>query len=332
MTKTLYRRHRLAHPPPQLVAAARNLVSETPPVSHPLRFGKLHGIEAGSVDGPLVILLHGFPDFSWGWRKQVPALVARGYHVIVPDQRGYAHSDKPLDIRDYRLNELEADVLAIADACGRDRFRLIGHDWGGVVAWWTAARHPHRVEQLVVINAPHPDAWTKLRQARWRQARKSWYVAFFQLPWLPELVLKLRNFWLLRSTLRRSARYGTFTSGTLEHYVGIWSQPGALTAMLNYYRALRQRPRGQLPRITRPTLLLWGEQDHFLDRAIAEASLELCDNARAVYFPDATHWVHVEDAEAINDAITGFFAERGSGERRGTGILPVGPAGVPPDE
>jgi pimeloyl-ACP methyl ester carboxylesterase len=308
MTRALFRRRQVAKPPRHLVAAAKEHASEPSPVSHPLRFGKLHGIEAGSPDGPLVILLHGFPDFSWGWRKQVPALVARGFHVIVPDQRGYAHSDKPLDLDDYRLKELAADVLAIADGCGRDRFRLVGHDWGGVVAWWTAARHPHRVEQLVILNAPHPDAWTKLRRARWRQARKSWYIAFFQLPWLPEFVLKLRNFWLLRSTLRRSARDGTFTTGTLEHYVGIWSQPGALTAMLNYYRALRRRPRGQLPRITRPTLLLWGEQDHFLDHAVAEASLEFCDQARAVYFPDATHWVQVEEAEAVNEAVTGFFA------------------------
>jgi pimeloyl-ACP methyl ester carboxylesterase len=308
MTKALFRRHRVAKPLRHLTAA-RDPAAEAAPVSHPLRCGKLHGIEAGSVDGPLVILLHGFPDFSWGWRKQVPALVARGFHVIVPDQRGYAHSDKPLDIRDYRLNELAADVLAIADACGRDRFRLVGHDWGGIVAWWTAARHPHRVEQLVVINAPHPDAWTKMKRNRQQQARKSWYIAFFQLPRLPEFVLRLRNYWFMRTTLKRSAREGTFTTGTLEHYVGIWSQPGALTAMLNYYRALLRRPRGKLPRVTRPTLLLLGEQDDFLERAVAEASLEFCEKARAVYFPDATHWVHLEETEAINEAITGFFAE-----------------------
>jgi pimeloyl-ACP methyl ester carboxylesterase len=310
MTKALFRRHRVAQPPRLLTAGAKN-AAEAAPVSHPLRFGKLHGLEAGPVAGPLVILLHGFPDFSWGWRKQVPALVARGFHVVVPDQRGYAHSDKPLEIRDYSLHELAADVLAIADACGRDRFRLIGHDWGGLVAWWTAARHPQRVEQLVVINAPHPDAWSKLKRDRWKQVRKSWYIAFFQLPWLPEFVLKLRNFWLLRSTLRHSARDGVFTTGTLEHYVGVWSQPGALTAMLNYYRALRRR-RDKAPRITRPTLLLWGEQDHFLERALAEASLELCDKGRAVYFPNATHWVQLEEVDAVNEAITGFFDERES--------------------
>ncbi|HEV7403287.1 MAG TPA: alpha/beta hydrolase [Chthoniobacteraceae bacterium] len=309
MTRALFRRHRVAQPSRALVAAANDHTTEAPPVSRPLRFGKLHGVEVGSVDGPLVILLHGFPDFSWGWRKQVPALVALGYHVIVPDQRGYAHSDKPLDLADYRLPELASDVLAIADACGRDRFRLIGHDWGGLVAWWTAARHPHRVEQLVVINAPHPEAWTKLGDARRRQACKSWYAAFFQLPWLPEFILRLRNFRLLRRTLRGSSREGTFTAGTLDHYTAAWSQPGALTAMLNYYRALRLQPRGPLPRLTRPTLLLWGELDDFLDHAIAEASLGFCDHARAVFFPDATHWVHVEEAEAVNEAITAFFAE-----------------------
>jgi pimeloyl-ACP methyl ester carboxylesterase len=308
MTKALFRRHRVAKPA-HFLATGGKVAPEAAPVSHPLRFGKLHGIEAGPPEGPLVILLHGFPDFSWGWRKQIPALAARGFHVVAPDQRGYAHSDKPLDIRDYRLDALAADVLAIADACGRDRFRVVGHDWGGVVAWWAAARHPQRVEQLVAINAPHPDAWSKLKRDRWKQLRMSWYIAFFQLPWLPEFLLKLRNYWLRRSTMRRSAREETFTTGTLEYYVGAWSLPGALTALLNYSRALRHRPRAQPARIKPPALLLWGEHDDFLTRAVAEASLELCDHGRAVFYPDATHWAHLEEAEAVNEAIAGFFGK-----------------------
>jgi pimeloyl-ACP methyl ester carboxylesterase len=265
-------------------------------------------MEAGPPDGPLVILLHGFPDFSWGWRKQVPALVAQGCHVIVPDQRGYANSDKPLDLKDYHLDTLVADVIAIADACERGRFRLVGHDWGGLIAWWTAARHPLRVEQLVVINAPHPDSWLRLATRLWAQARKSWYVAFFQLPWLPEFLLRFRNFLLLRRALRRSSRPDTFSSGSLDHYVTAWSHPGALTAMLNYYRALRLRRIRAPAKITTPTLLLWGEQDIFLDRALAEASLMLCENAERVYFPEGTHWVHLEEPDLINTEILRFFA------------------------
>lgn len=317
MTRILFRRHRLARPRRLLGSHADEPRPEAPPLTHPLRCGKLHGFEAGPADGPLVILLHGFPDFSWGWRHQVPALVEQGYRVVVPDQRGYALSDKPMELDAYRLDELVDDVLSLADALDYSRFRLIGHDWGGIVAWWAAACHPHRIEQLVAINAPHPDAWSHLGWSRWRQATKSWYVAFFQLPWLPELLLTLRNFALLRRTLQRSSRPGTFTVGVLDHYITAWSQPGALTAMLNYYRALRRRPAGPRNRVEPPTLLLWGELDHFLDRTIAEASLALCDNGHAEYFPHATHWLQLEEPESVNASILHFFvshvAEAGLG-------------------
>lgn len=281
-------------------------------MTHLLRCGKLHGLEAGPSDGPLVILLHGFPDFSWGWHKQIPALAAAGFHVVAPDQRGYAHSDKPLAVRDYRIDELAADVLRLAEACEAQSFRLVGHDWGGIIAWWVAARHPQSVEQLVVINAPHPDAWSRLVRRRWSQAWKSWYVAFFQLSWLPEFLLSFRNFSLLRRALCRSSRPGTFSTGDLEDYVAAWSQPGALTAMLNYYRALRLRPREPLPRISPATLLLWGEQDHFLERALADASLTFCSEAQSQFFPDATHWLHLEEPDYVNAAVLAFFQNKRS--------------------
>lgn len=284
--------------------------------SHPLRYSRLHGIDAGPETGPLVILLHGFPDFFWGWRKQIAPLTAQGFRVIAPDQRGYYLSDKPLPLAEYRVEQLAADVIALADACGHTTFRLVGHDWGGLIAWWVAALHPRRIEQLVILNAPHPHAWSHLVRHRWQQALKSWYIAFFQLPWLPEIVLSAGRFALLRLVLRRSARRGIFTASSLEPYRAAWSHPGALTAMLNYYRALRQRPKDLPARIRAPTLLIWGERDRFLDRALAEASLKLCDSPIALFLPTATHWVHLEEPETVNSAIATFFSRSTNEDNR----------------
>jgi pimeloyl-ACP methyl ester carboxylesterase len=269
---------------------------------------RLHVVEAGPPDGPLVILLHGFPDFSWGWRHQLEPLAAAGYRVVVPDQRGYALSDKPRGPDAYRLDVLVADVIALADACGGGAFRLVGHDWGGIVAWETAIRYPERVEQLVILNAPHPDVGYRAVRRRPRQLLRSWYVGFFQIPGVPEFLLRLRRFALLRRALTGSARPGTFSQEELNRYVEAWSSPGTLTAMLNYYRALRRKAR-RVPaaRVEPPTLILWGVRDRFLERVVAELSLDLCQNGRIQYFDTATHWVLLEEAPTVNAAVLGFF-------------------------
>jgi pimeloyl-ACP methyl ester carboxylesterase len=167
---------------------------------------QLHAVEAGPRDGPLVILLHGFPEFWWGWRRQIEPLAAAGLHVLAPDQRGYNLSDRPAGVAAYDLDTLAADVIGLADAAGQRKVMLVGHDWGGLVAWWTASRHPHRVDRLVVLNAPHPAVMGAYMRRHPSQMLRSSYVGFFQLPFIPERLLAAGDFALMRRALRRSSR------------------------------------------------------------------------------------------------------------------------------
>ncbi len=200
--------------------------------------------------------------------------------------------------------------MGLADALGIDRFRLVGHDWGGVVAWAAAALYPGRVERLAVLNAPHPDSWARYALTHPTQALRSFYVGMFQLPRLPEALLGAGRYRALRRSLLESSRPGTFTEAELDRYAAAWSEPGALTAMLNWYRALRHRgtgaEAGPLPRVEAETLVLWGTRDRFLETALAAEAAKLCRSARVQYLP-ATHWVQLEEAEAVNAALIGFF-------------------------
>jgi len=236
---------------------------------------ELYAVEAGPADGPLVILLHGFPEFSYGWRHQIGPLSAAGFRVVVPDQRGYGRSDKPDGIDAYRLPALGADVLALADAYGRERFHLVGHDWGGIVAWWVAAQHGERIERLAIANAPHPDVVRPFIKRHPGQLLRSYYVALFQLSRLPERLLAARDFLALRRVLQKTSWPGTFTDEDLELYKDAWSRPGTLTAMLNWYRALVRRPTAPAGRVQAPTRILWGKRDQALASGLAEASLEM---------------------------------------------------------
>lgn len=267
----------------------------------------LHVGEAGPADGPPTILLHGFPESNHGWRRQVGPLAAAGLRVVVPDQRGYGLSDRPGGIAAYHLDRLAGDVVALADACGFGRVRLVGHDWGGLVAWWAAGRHPDRIERLAVLNAPHPGiAGDYLRRHPGQWLRSS-YVALFQILGLPERLLAAARGRALRRALVRTSRPGTFSEADLDRYAEDWLRPGALTAMLAWYRALVRLPRGAPPRVRAPTLILWGMQDSALQSGLAEASLTLCDDARIAWFPRATHWLQHEEPGAVNAELLGFL-------------------------
>ena len=263
----------------------------------------LNVVEAGPADGPPVILLHGFPEFWWSWRQQIGPLAAAGFRVVAPDGRGYNLSDRPPGLDAYRLDRLAADVLALADALGFARFRLVGHDWGGIVAWRVAAKHPDRVERLAILNAPHPGTWLKVVRSDPAQMRRSWYIAFFQLPWLPERALAADGFAFLRKALTGSGRRKTFSALDIERYREAWARPGALTAMLNWYRALLRRPAGPTGRVRVPTLIIWGRRDSALGERFAPDSAALCDDARILWFDCATHWVQHEEAVAVTDAL-----------------------------
>ncbi|MBV9999309.1 MAG: alpha/beta hydrolase [Verrucomicrobia bacterium] len=267
---------------------------------------RLHCVEAGPQHGPVTLLLHGFPECWWGWRRQIAPLARAGLRVVAVDQRGYGTSDKPRGVHAYQLDLLAADVIALAEALGVRRFRLAGHDWGGVVAWWAAARFAERVERVAILNAPHPGVLGPYLFRSPMQALRSSYIAFFQLPWLPEVALSARNFRALRTMLRRTSRLAAFRAGDFAIYRQAWSQPGALTAMLNWYRALPRKWR--IPeRVRVPALVLWGTQDPALESGLAEASLGLCDSGSMRSFDTIGHWLQHEGGNTVTAALTDFL-------------------------
>jgi pimeloyl-ACP methyl ester carboxylesterase len=270
---------------------------------------RLQVARAGPEDGPLVILLHGFPEFWYGWRKQIPALANAGFHVWAPDQRGYATSDKPPLVRDYTLDKLASDVAGLIAAAGRERAIVIGHDWGGAVAWWLATNNPELVDRLVILNVPHPQVMRRMIFTNLRQILRSWYMFAFQIPWLPEWAAERNNWHALVRGMRASSRPGTFTEADFEHYRQAWSQPGAYTAMLNWYRAMFRYgvPSPRNMRVIPPTLILWGKQDRFIAPEAANASLALCDNGKLVAYDAATHWLQHEEADDVNRRIVEFL-------------------------
>ncbi|WP_437594422.1 alpha/beta fold hydrolase [Sorangium sp. So ce1000] len=271
---------------------------------------RLHYVEAG--EGPLVVLLHGFPEMWYSWRHQIPALVEAGYRVIAPDMRGYNLSDKPKGVAAYALPELTADVAALIQASGAERAAaVVGHDWGGGVAWAFAMRYPALLERLVILNSPHPERlFSAFRTAR--QLRKSWYMFFFQLPKVPELAARKNDFALLRASVKNDPRRpGAMSDEDLARYIEAWSQPGALTAMINYYRALfrpgSRRGKTRPPRVDTPVLVIWGEHDRHLGAELAAPNPALVPNARVARVPDASHFVHYDRPEKVNQLLLEFL-------------------------
>lgn len=271
----------------------------------------LHVVQDGPQDGPLVILLHGFPEFWYGWRRQIPALAQAGYRVWAPDQRGYNRSDKPPGIAAYNLDALAQDVLGLIQAAGEEQAAVIGHDWGAGVAWWLAMKHPQAVGKLGILNVPHPAVQRRLMRRDPGQLLRSWYMFFFQIPWLPEALMRMQNYAGMVRSLERSARPGTFTPEDLDRYREAWSQPSALTSMIHWYRAIFRHPPQPAPdiRIHVPTQIIWGAQDRFLKLEGAKISLELCDQGRLTVIPEATHWVQHEEAARVNELLLAFLAE-----------------------
>ncbi len=271
---------------------------------------RLHIVEDGPTEGQAILFLHGFPEFWYSWRHQLSFFADAGYRVIAPDQRGYNLSDKPRGIGAYRIDTLAGDTVALLDALGIQQAFLVGHDWGGSVAWWAAATAPERFPRLAILNVPHPLVMRRFLKSDKTQRRRSWYIFFFQLPWLPEFWYRRRNFEIGVRSLRGTARPGTFSDDDLKAYRQAWGQPGALRAMIHWYRAaLRRRPRppGSM-RISQPTLVLWGLRDRFLSQRMIAPSLELCDNARLHELPDASHWVQHEEPGEVNRALAEFLA------------------------
>ncbi len=275
----------------------------------------LHVLTDGPENGTPVILLHGFPEFSYGWRKQIPALVGAGFRVIVPDQRGYNLSDKPKRVSSYAVDILAQDIIGLFDHFGIEKAKLVGHDWGAVVAWSVALNHSARLEKLAILNVPHPDVITRFILENSGQRKKSWYVFFFQIPFYVEWMLSKNDFHNLARMLVGSGRKSTFTKDDLAEYKKAWSQKGALTGMLNWYRAIFRRSlkytfqKKSIPvrRVTTPTLMLWGKRDVALSHEMAQPSIDLCDNGKLIFFDKATHWVQHDEADAVNKSLIEFL-------------------------
>ena len=270
---------------------------------------RLHYVEAGQ--GPLVLLLHGFPQFWYQWRHQIPALVEAGFRVVAPDMRGYNLSDKPPGVRAYRVELLARDVELLILACGERTASVVGHDWGAIVAWVAAMRHPGRVERLVILNVPHPARFLDGLLSPGQLLRSS-YMFFFQIPRLPEEVIRAGDFALLRSALRRDpVQPGTFAAEDIERYVRALARPGALTATLNYYRALLRnlgKTRALLKRVEAPVLVIWGERDRFLSRRLAEPPRLWVPNLlRVERLQDASHWVAEDRPLEVNTLLLNFL-------------------------
>jgi pimeloyl-ACP methyl ester carboxylesterase len=283
---------------------------------------KLHTILDGPKDGEPIVFLHGFPDFWYGWHHQIPFFAAQGYRVIVPDQRGYNLSDKPGSVDNYHISILAKDIIALIDALSYETVHLVGHDWGGAVAWWVARMFPQRLKTLNILNAPYPTVMAKkLRGGSLRQLARSWYMFFFQIPWLPEALTGIGRYEAFADTIRRTANPGSFTDDDLKLYREAWSQPGAMTGMINWYRALLRSPgetqtakpsSAASPRFKIPTRtqILWGEQDLFIEKDLAVASLAVCEDGEVVYFPRSTHWIQHDEPDDVNRYILEFIARK----------------------
>lgn len=262
---------------------------------------RLHCVESGPDDGPLVVLLHGFPEYWASWDRQIAPLAEAGHRVVVPDLRGYNTSEKPSGVESYTVSTLVADVAELIHALGAERADVVSHDWGGIIAWALAITRPDVVSKLVVMNAPHPAAFRRERRNP-EQLKRSWYVGFFQLPWLPERFVVRFG----RAALK-GAKPGSYSPAEIQAHAAAWRQPGARTAMLNYYRALIRKGNVQGSQVAAPTLVLWGDDDTALVPELADHLEQWAPDVRVVHYPQATHWVMRDEADAVNREIVDFL-------------------------
>jgi epoxide hydrolase 4 len=269
----------------------------------------LHYVTQGQ--GKLMLMLHGFPEFWYSWRHQISEF-GRDYKVVALDLRGYNDSDKPKEQDAYRMSELIKDIEGVIRELGYENCILVGHDWGGAIAWNFAYAYPEMVEKLIVLNLPHPAKFAEgLRTPQ--QLLKSWYVFFFQLPLLPELLIQANDYEAINAAFVGGAiDKSAFSPQDIEAYKNAAAKRGALTAMLNYYRNLLdglfadRRPQWQTLNI--PTLIIWGEQDAALGKELTYGTESYVSNLRIKYIPNCSHWVQQEQPELVNSYMREFLS------------------------
>lgn len=268
---------------------------------------KLHYVEEGI--GKLVILLHGFPEFWYGWKNQISVL-SKEYRVVAPDMRGYNLSDKPENVSDYKIQILAKDIAELIYALGPQKAIVVGHDWGAAVAWAVASLHPEVVEKLAILNVPHPNEMSRaFKGFNFLQWKKSWYIFFFQLPFLPERVVGTEKFF--RATFKNMLmRKGAVSREDIAKYVEAYRQPGAVRAAVAYYRAAFRSflTAVKMPNIKAPLLMLWGEHDTALGKELTYRTKAYCDNTCEILYDSSSgHFVQHDNPEWVNQNLLRFF-------------------------
>jgi pimeloyl-ACP methyl ester carboxylesterase len=256
----------------------------------------------------LALLLHGFPEHAFSWRHQLPLFARLGYRVWAPNQRGYGKTSKPKRVASYRIDALVADVAGLIDAAGKRSVTLVGHDWGGLVAWEVALRKTRPLERLVIMNVPHPVRFREELARNPAQRRRSRYAAFFQLPWLPEWLFRRKGAAAIAEAFRGMAiDKSRFPDDVIAVFQQNALEPGALTAMLNWYRAAGRHfgalAAGPSPIIDTPTLLIWGEADTALGKETTFGTERFVSDLTVRYLPRVSHWVQQEAPEAVNEIL-----------------------------
>lgn len=266
---------------------------------------------AGTGDD-VALCLHGFPESRFSWRYQLPFLAAQGWRVVAPDLRGYGQSSRPIGKAAYHIDHLVDDVVGMFEALKPRRRLLVAHDWGAAIAWVVAMRRAVDLDGLVIMNVPHPTVFGDLIKHYRPQQLKSWYVAFFQIPWLPEYLLRQnRAQGVANAFLNMAVNKAMFPPEVLEQYRQNALIPGALTAMINYYRANLSILDEAAPPIEIPTLMLWGEEDKALDLKLTEGYDRHVRDFTLVRFPNVSHWVQQEAPDAVNAALLDWLQAKG---------------------
>ncbi len=264
--------------------------------------------------GRFALLLHGFPESKYSWRHQMPLLASLGYTAWAPNMRGYGKSSRPQGIAAYHIDNLVADASALIDAAGAEETLLIAHDWGAIVAWQLAIRKTRPLSRLIIMNVPHPACLARELRT-WRQLRKSWYVFFFQIPWLPERILTTKSAEAVQRAFSDMAvDKSRFPVAVTDEYRRAALEPGAMTAMINYYRAaVRAGDAVMNPKpgtVDTPTLMIWGEEDTALDKATTIGTDAYVKNLTLRYLPGVSHWVQQEAPEKVNAMIEAWLKDQ----------------------
>ena len=265
--------------------------------------------DEGPLDGSAVVLLHGFPETSASWSDVIPRLTAAGYRSVAPDQRGYSRHARPRGRRAYRRDQLVGDVLALIDRIGVDRVHLVGHDWGAAVAWAVATEHPNRVLTLTSLSIPHPAAFRRAALTS-GQGFRSWYMGFFQIPGVPEALLRSGDWRRFRRNLLRSGLSPAFA----DRYIAVLRQPGALTSAINWYRGMRPLADSRPTSVATPTLLIWGSRDAFVHpKGVRDTARFVSGPYRLEVLEGGSHWIPEEAPDRVAELLGAHFASASQG-------------------